>query len=147
METARRPRPLARRSSASEVGKPSRPSRHRRSSPRPSEDKVREASPTLLPAFCPERHINFDGGFCLYWAEVEPLTISDVEAAATWWMKVLTFLKRQQVAAARRQWPARSEARAHGPDAALQQVIVEWSADRLGPRLRLYPFPTRRSSD
>src|SRR5206468_2114359 len=37
----------------------------------------------------------------------KPLAISNTEAAAVWWMKVLTFLKRQQVAAARRQWPAR----------------------------------------
>jgi Prokaryotic E2 domain/Cysteine-rich domain, C-terminal to E2 domain len=95
---------------------------------------VREASPTLLPAFCPERHINFEGFFCLYWAEVEPLTISDTEAASVWWMKVLTFLKRQQVATALRQWPAKSEARAHGQEAAQQQVIAEAVAHKLGPR-------------
>ena len=33
---------------------------------------VRELLPTLLPAYCPERHINIDGSFCLYWGEVEP---------------------------------------------------------------------------
>lgn len=98
--------------------------------------KVREEFPTLLPPYCPERHINFDGAFCLYWAEVEPLAISDACAANVWWMKVLIFLRRQQVAAARRQWPARSEARAHGPEAALQQVIAEAAADQLGPRFR-----------
>jgi hypothetical protein len=97
---------------------------------------AREVSPTLLPAYCPERHINFDGVFCLAWAEVEPLTIANAEAAAVWWMKLLTFLKRQRVAAARRQWPARSEARAHGPEAALQQMIAEKAADRLGPHFR-----------
>lgn len=97
---------------------------------------VREVSPTLLPAYCPERHINIDGAFCLSWAEVEPLTITDTNAAAVWWMTLLTFLKRQRVAAARRRWPARAEARAHGPEAAWQQMIAEISADKLGPRFR-----------
>lgn len=97
---------------------------------------VREVSPTLLPAFCPERHINIDGAFCLSWAEVEPLTIADAGAAVVWWMTLLIFLKRQRIAAARRQWPAKSEARAHGPEAARQQLVAETAADKLGPRFR-----------
>jgi len=95
---------------------------------------VRELQPTSLPAYCPERHINIDGGFCLYWGEVEPLSISGTQEAETWWMKVLTFLKRQQVACALRRWPAKAEARAHGADAALQQLIAEDAAAKLGPQ-------------
>lgn len=98
--------------------------------------KVRELQPTLLPAYCPERHINIDGSFCLYWGEVEPLSISETQGAETWWMKVLTFLKRQQVANALRRWPAKADARAHGPDAALQQLIAEDAASKLGPQFR-----------
>ncbi|WP_352857672.1 E2 domain-containing protein [Mesorhizobium sp. M1163] len=30
-------------------------------------------TPTLLPAFCPERHINADGSFCLYWRAVDDI--------------------------------------------------------------------------
>jgi hypothetical protein len=97
---------------------------------------VRELQPTLLPPYCPERHINIDGSFCLYWGEVEPLSISQTEGAEAWWMKVLTFLKRQQVASALLRWPAKAEARAHGPDAALQQVIAEDAATKLGPQFR-----------
>jgi len=97
---------------------------------------VRELLPTLLPAYCPERHINIDGIFCLYWGEVEPVSISETEGAETWWMKVLIFLKRQQVASALLRWPAKAEARAHGPDAALQQMIAENAALKLGPQFR-----------
>jgi hypothetical protein len=107
---------------------------------------VRELSPTLLPEFCPERHINYNGAFCLYWAEVEPSSISDVEGAAIWWMKVLTFLRRQQSAATLRQWPGKSDARAHGPEAATQQAIAERSTDLLGTRFRGFLADSRLTS-
>lgn len=107
---------------------------------------VRELKPTLLPIFCPERHINFNGVFCLYWAEAEPLTISDTDAAVVWWQKVLTFLRRQQSAATLRRWPGKSDARAHGPEAALQQAMAEHSADILGPRFRGYLTDSRLAS-
>jgi hypothetical protein len=108
--------------------------------------KASEMGTANLPAFCPERHINFDGAFCLYWAEAEPLAISDVEAASIWWMKVLTFLRRQQSAAALRQWPGKSDARAHGPAAALQQSIAERSAKDLGLQFQSYLRDARLSS-
>jgi hypothetical protein len=97
---------------------------------------VREEHPGLLPKSCPERHINHDGSFCLYWAEVEPSSIENAGDAAVWWMKLLTFLKRQQTAAVRRQWPGKSNARAHGRDAARQQLIAEEAASELGARFR-----------
>lgn len=97
---------------------------------------VREAQPIHLPGCCPERHINCDGSFCLYWEEAEPMSITDTDMASQWFGKLLLFLRRQRTAAARRQWPAKSEARAHGPQAARQQMIAERAASELGPRFR-----------
>lgn len=98
--------------------------------------KAREDQPILLPTSCPERHINIDGSFCLYWAEAEPNAIVDESSAGIWWGKLLVFLKRQQSASLLRQWPGRSEARAHGPEAARAQLVAERSASELGPRFR-----------
>jgi hypothetical protein len=94
--------------------------------------KAGELEPRTLPAFCPERHINFDGSFCLYWTELEPHTINSDEAAAEWWGKLLIFLLRQGVASATRSWPARGDARAHGPEAARFQAVAEFNASTLG---------------
>ncbi|MFD2053752.1 E2 domain-associated cysteine-rich protein [Mesorhizobium calcicola] len=97
-------------------------------------DKIvaKEAKTEHLPSFCPERHINFDGTFCLYWAEAEPLEITDAEAARRWWGKLLIFLLRQRTAAALCSWPGKGEARAHGPEAARYQAAAEASAIRIG---------------
>jgi hypothetical protein len=97
---------------------------------------VREAHPTHFPACCPERHINCDGSFCLYWEEVEPLSIVNAENASRWFSKLLVFLRRQRTAAARRRWPAKSEGRAHGASAARQQLVAERAASTLGPQFR-----------
>lgn len=32
---------------------------------------AKEVAPGRLPDFCPERHINYDRTFCLYWEEAE----------------------------------------------------------------------------
>jgi hypothetical protein len=97
-------------------------------------DKIvaKEAKNEHLPSFCPERHINFDGTFCLYWAEAEPHEITEAEAARRWWGKLLLFLLRQRTAAALRSWPGKGEARAHGPEAARHQAAAEESAKKLG---------------
>lgn len=100
--------------------------------------KAREEKPILLPSSCPERHINIDGSFCLYWAEAEPGEITDENSAGAWWGKLLIFLKRQRTATARRQWPGKSEARAHGPDAARAQQVAERTASELGPSFRSF---------
>jgi hypothetical protein len=97
---------------------------------------VREARPVHLPACCPERHINCDGTFCLYWEEAEPLSIMDADTVSRWFGKLLVFLRRQRIAAARRQWPAKSEGRAHGGSAARQQLVAERAASALGLEFR-----------
>lgn len=94
--------------------------------------KARESKPDHLPSFCPERHINFDGSFCLFWAELEPHTIDSHEAAAGWWRKLLLFLLRQGAAAVIRSWPGKADARAHGSEAAKLQAVAEFNASNLG---------------
>lgn len=94
--------------------------------------KAREVKPDRLPSFCPERHINFDGSFCLFWAELEPHTIDNHEAATGWWGKLLIFLLRQRTAAVLRSWPGKADARAHGPEAARLQAVAEFNASNLG---------------
>lgn len=93
---------------------------------------AREREPSALPAACPERHINFDGSFCLYWGEAEPLSIDGAEAAQHWWGKLIRFLLRQRVAGRHRKWPGKAEARAHGPVAARFQAKAEAAATVLG---------------
>jgi hypothetical protein len=74
---------------------------------------VRERGSVLrLPRFCPERHINDDGSFCLGWgAEFDPWPRSR-ESARHWWKTVCGFVQLQDRASLLRYWPAR--AWAHG---------------------------------
>lgn len=95
---------------------------------------VKELHPTLLPAFCSERHINPGGTFCLYWGEIEPGEITNRDEAEAWWGKLLIFLLRQRSAAALRRWPGKADARAHGSAAARFQAMAEENAAALGPR-------------
>lgn len=96
---------------------------------------AREITPTLLPAFCPERHINRDGSFCLYWRAVDDIVIDGPEAARAWWETLVRFLQLQIRAARLRQWPD-GQGRAHGA-AAVHQLRAESAAQRLGE-----PFPS-----
>ncbi|MFK0692467.1 E2 domain-containing protein [Mesorhizobium sp. IMUNJ 23033] len=91
---------------------------------------VREVSPTNLPGFCPERHINVDGTFCLYWQPVDGIAIETRDAALEWWATVVAFLKLQARAARLRRWPNR-RGRAHG-DAAHYQHAAEEAANIIG---------------
>lgn len=93
---------------------------------------VMEAEPRQLPAFCPDRHINSDGSFCLGWGAEDPRVVTDMESARIWWATLVRFLQRQHVATQRRQWPGNGHDRAHG-DAALDQATAERCADMLGP--------------
>jgi hypothetical protein len=109
---------------------------------------AREETTSLLPGWCPERHINGDGSFCLYWAEAEPLLISSQEEARAWWTKLLAFLRRQDTAQSHRRWPGKADARAHGPEAARHQAEAERIAELLGTSftrdLRSGQFSTTR---
>lgn len=59
-----------------------------------------------LPLWCPERHINLNGEFCLGWgptAAPYPLTL---DTARQWWGKLAWYLDAQEVCTATRLWPA-----------------------------------------
>jgi hypothetical protein len=57
----------------------------------------------LLPGFCPERHVNFDGSFCLGLRAGEG--IADEETASGWWEKLKLFLVCQDTADETGCWP------------------------------------------
>ncbi|WP_150118584.1 E2 domain-containing protein [Collimonas fungivorans] len=94
---------------------------------------VREERPQRLSGACPERHINFDGTFCMYWDIADPLKIDSTESADRWWGTLVQFLKLQERAAKQQRWPS-DEAWPHG-DAAKHQHEAEQSAKFLGEML------------
>lgn len=96
---------------------------------RSREVRVREMEPRSLPSFCPDRHINLDGSFCLYATDVEPLEVHDAAGAREWWRTLQSFLQQQVVAQECGRWMG--QALAHG-DAARHQIAAEMLAARLG---------------
>lgn len=76
-----------------------------------------------LPAFCPERHINSDGTFCL---GLERAAILDEEGARAFWQTLRTFLLSQQYAEKHGRWPP-GRGLSHG-DAAYDQLSAEKAA-------------------
>ena len=58
---------------------------------------------TLLPVFCPQRHMNPDSTFCL--GLKAGIALVDVESAKAWWTKLSVFLTCQDTAAETRTWP------------------------------------------
>ncbi|WP_024905209.1 E2 domain-containing protein [Robbsia andropogonis] len=90
---------------------------------------AREKTPFHLPAFCPERHINSDGSFCLYWQEHDAMGVADIAAAHRWWQTLREFLLLQERVAKLRHWPG--DGWAHG-SAAHHQNYAEMAASALG---------------
>lgn len=106
---------------------------------------VRESEPRHLPVFCPERHINSDGTFCLGWEPIGPRLPATPEEARSWWAALRGYLRLQDAARTTRTWPADC-AWPHG-DAAR----FEWTLEKLLATLpasiksALYTGPLRRS--
>lgn len=92
--------------------------------------EVREKVPSVLPASCPQRHINYDGSFCLGWLGVMDKKITDQESASDWWKTLYAYLRKQRRASYSRKWPG--EEWAHGHKAAASQWFVEEAAKNLG---------------
>ncbi|WP_424300196.1 E2 domain-associated cysteine-rich protein [Castellaniella sp.] len=90
---------------------------------------VREEPPKHLPAFCPERHINYDGTFCLYYPAASRLEVHDDASAIAWVETLYKYLKLQDRAKRLRKWPNASSW-AHG-DAAHQQLRALEAASAL----------------
>jgi hypothetical protein len=84
----------------------------------------------LLPTFCPQRHINHDGSFCLGWGQDAAPNVVNADSAEAWWGHVLAFLRLQMRAARARRWTGPEWA--HG-SAAAHQLTAELAAEKLGP--------------
>lgn len=90
---------------------------------------VREKSDRpLLPYFCPQRHLNPDGTFCLGLNAGGQL--EDQQTARAWWDKLLVFLTCQDTAFETRDWPKTVEI-SHGA-AGITEVAAENIAESLG---------------
>lgn len=80
---------------------------------------------THFPASCPERHINPDATFCIYFESTEPLT--EVHAATAWWEYLRMFLLHQEYAKKYRVWPLEGGL-SHGDAAGIQERMEELAA-------------------
>lgn len=89
--------------------------------------RAKESSSSLLPSFCPERHINHDGSFCLYWEGSEQLDVVNEASARVWMETLIQFLRLQERASQIRRWPSR-KAWAHGSAAKHQLQAMEAAA-------------------
>jgi hypothetical protein len=82
----------------------------------------------LLPKFCPQRHINLGGSFCLGLRAGEGINTRG--AAGAWWRKLHLYLSCQEAAKATGFWPSSAQL-SHG-DAAELQIAAEQLATALG---------------
>lgn len=91
---------------------------------------VKEGGPDrLLPAACPDRHINAGGTFCIGLRAGRNIqTASD---AKVWWEQLGVFLLAQQTATETGFWPPDLQL-SHGDEAADLQIQAEALAERLG---------------
>lgn len=94
---------------------------------------AQEETPQHLPAFCPERHINPDGTFCLYYAGITCLDVVNEVSASAWLETVYKYLKLQERARVQRRWP-NNDAWAHG-DAAYHQHRAQAAAAAINERM------------
>lgn len=84
---------------------------------------------SYLPKFCPERHINYNGTFCIGLNTGN--NILNREDAATWWQHLKEFLQDQQYANKYNHWP-RDKWLSHGSEAAEHHLEMEKLANRIG---------------
>lgn len=117
--------------------------------PSQSSLSLREQSQSkMLPTYCPERHINDDGSFCLGFEAGKNIeTIAD---ATMWWKKVEAFLECQETAHNTGCWPKEIQI-SHGKAGAIQ-IQAEGLAEELrmgrdlGEAIHLGRGPIARAS-
>jgi hypothetical protein len=88
---------------------------------------VGERTTKLLPSFCPDRHINEDGSFCLGLRAGEGILESN---SIVWWEKLKLFLLCQETAQETGQWPPDAQL-SHG-DAGEIEELAEKVARSIG---------------
>lgn len=96
---------------------------------------MREDPPIRLPRFCPDRHINEKGWFCLGWGSTAAPAVVNDDSARAWWTAVVRFLQLQLTASELGVWANTVNDWAHG-DAARHQALAEAAADSLGTHFR-----------
>lgn len=64
-----------------------------------------QAAHRRLPEWCPERHINPGGEFCMGWGPTLPLAPATLEAARQWWAYLAGYLDAQEACSLLRRWP------------------------------------------
>lgn len=82
----------------------------------------------LLPRFCPQRHVNENGSFCIGYQAGENIRTND--DAVIWWGLLQHYLSLQRIASRTRRWPPR-QALSHG-EAGRHQLEAQEAADRIG---------------
>lgn len=85
---------------------------------------AKEYTTRNLPSFCPDRHINYDGSFCMYWEGDTQFTIRDEQDAIAWFETLLQFLKLQVRAEKKKAWP-NDDYWSHGDAAKYQQLCYQ----------------------
>jgi len=88
---------------------------------------VREREGKVLPKFCPDRHINSDGTFCLGYPEPR---LSSIDEAIVWWGLLKDYIGLQRVASRTGKWPPKRWL-SHG-DAGPFHIQALEAAKRLG---------------
>lgn len=96
---------------------------------------AQEKTPQHLPAFCPERHINPGGTFCLHYAGATCLKVVGEASARAWLETVWKYLKLQERARVKRRWP-NNDVWAHG-DAARHQRLAQAAAAAINDRMAI----------
>tara|TARA_R110002072_G_scaffold1084_13_gene8980 strand:+ start:2665 stop:3462 length:798 start_codon:yes stop_codon:yes gene_type:complete len=86
-------------------------------------------SKKTLPSFCPNRHINPDGCFCVGYNAGQK--IQSEETGHLWWTQLGVFLQLQETAEETRRWPHYAFM-SHGNEAAQKQLEAEAAAEELG---------------
>ena len=79
---------------------------------------------TRLPPTCPERHINYDGSFCL---GLRRSPVTSREQGEAFWQTLRGYLLAQQFAERHGRWPA-GRGLSHGIEAADSQIAAEQAA-------------------
>lgn len=103
--------------------------------------KVQEYKPLKLPAFCPQRHINHDGTFCLGYGDDFSTRIDTEDSAMIWLETLYSYLKQQRRAERHRRWQGPEWRHGHAAEhqkkamAAAAQIIPDLNFSELSIRV------------
>ncbi|MBS0234246.1 MAG: hypothetical protein JSR99_12270 [Proteobacteria bacterium] len=89
---------------------------------------VGESGTKVLPKFCPDRHINSDGTFCLGYPAPQ---VSTTDEAVVWWGLLKDYIELQRVASRTGRWPPKRWL-SHGDAGGSFHIKALETAKRLG---------------